>query len=308
MKQLLGWLALVRPLNLMMIALTPLALWLSLIVPLYEEPALTAEQLWWLGIAIALVAGGGNVVNDIADRTIDDLNDRPNPLLSQVSAAEAWGIYAALNLGAAAISIKLAVDVDWLPGLVMLPLAIGLLLAYAFYLKCQPLLGNLVVALLCAGVPGLVLVVEPALLAGLPDQPNAHALLAYTVFAFAGTLMRETVKDLQDQHGDGLAGCRTLAVRWPAARVRRLASAYGFVGLAAVAYIGVVYYRSELPSAALGWGFVWAFMAVALWNIDIPKPDLRHTYAFVSRQLKWTLALALLILVIYGRTSWTIAV
>ncbi len=305
MKQLLGWLALVRPLNLMLIALTPLALWLSLIVPLYSEPELTARQVWWLGVAIALVAAAGNVVNDIADRTIDELNERPNPLLKGVSLGEAWGVYLALNIAATALSVKLALEVGWLAGLLLLPITIGALLAYAFALKCQPVIGNLVVALLCAGVPGLILVVEPALLDGLPDQPNAHALMAYTVFAFAGTMMRELVKDLQDRHGDGLAGCRTLAVRWPARHVQRLANAWGFVALAAIAYTGFVYYRSEATMAAMGWGLVWVFMAVAIWNVDIPRPNLQNTYAFVSRQLKWTLALALLILVLYGRTSWT---
>lgn len=304
MKQLLGWFALVRPLNLMLIALTPLALWLSLIIPLYEEPELTARQVWWLGVAIAVVAGAGNVVNNIADRTIDDLNNRPNPLLGGVRVGEAWAIYAALNLGAAAISVKLATEVDWYAGLVMLPLAVGLLLAYAFWLKCQPVIGNVVVAVLCAGVPGLILVVEPGLLGGLPDHPNAHAMLAYVVFAFAGTMMRETIKDLQDVHGDGMAGCRTLAVRLPAARVQAFANAWGFVALAAISYIGFVYFRSESTMAAMGWGLVWLFMAVAIWNVDVPRPDLRNTYAFVSRQLKWTLALALLILVLYGRTSW----
>ncbi len=291
--------------NLMLIALTPLALWLSLVEPLFEDPQLTARQVLWLGIAVALVAGGGNIVNDIADRTIDDLNGRPNPLLGQVSVGEAWAIYSVLTLGAAALSVKLAVEVGWLEGLVLLPLAIGALLMYSFALKCQPLIGNILVALLCAGVPGILLVAEPALLHGLPDQPNAHAMLAYVVFAFAGTMMRETVKDLEDQHGDGMAGCRTLAVRWPAARVRTVAVVWGFLGLVAVAYIGFVYFRSEATMASLGWGLVWVFMAIAIWNIDIPRPDLRHAYAFVSRQLKWTLALALLVLVIYGRNTWT---
>ena len=304
MSRFLDWVALVRPLNLLLISVTPLAIWVSLILPLYTEAALTARQVWWLGVAVALVAGGGNVVNDIADRTIDELNGRSNPLLRGVTVGEAWGIYTALTLGAAALSLKLATEVGWLAGLLLLPLTVGLLLAYAFALKCVPVVGNLVVAGLCAAVPALVLLVEPALLAALPAEVNAHAMLAYTVFAFAGTMARETVKDLQDRDGDRLAGCRTLATEAPAPTVRRAALAWGALALAAVAYISAVYYRTDAGAAALGWLLVWGVLAVALWNVDTPRATPRETYAVVSRQLKWTLALALAVLVIYGRPSW----
>ena len=305
LTQLLGYLALLRPLNLMMISLTPLAIWLSLVLPLIGEPVLTAQQVFQLGIAIALVAGGGNIANDIADRTIDELNDRSNPLLSGVSVLEAWILWAVVSAAAVGLTLKLAIEVEWLAGAALLPVAILALLAYAFVLKCQPILGNVVVALLCAGVPGILLLVEPDILASLPRGLNAHAYLAYTLFAFSGTMTREIVKDLEDQSGDGLAGCKTLAVRWSERSVQRLALAWGFLSLAILAYIATIYYRGQELSATFGWIAVWAFMAVGVWQLGAARPTLRDGYAFVSRQLKWTLALALLMLVIYGRQVWT---
>ena len=306
MRRVLGWVALVRPLNLLLISVTPVAIWAALVLPLYPEPILTGQQVLRLGIAIALVAAGGNVVNDISDRTIDELNERRNPLLGAVTVAEAWTLYAALTLGAGALSLKLAVEVGWLGGLVMLPVAVGALLAYALDLKCRPVVGNLVVSLLCAGVPAILLLVEPSVLAGLPSELNAHVLLAYVVFAFAGTMCRETVKDLQDRGGDGQAGCRTLAVTWGPVRTRRYVLAWGGVGLAAVAYVASVYFRAGIMGAALGWGLVWGFLAVGLWNLDTPRESERDTYAVVSRQLKYTLALALVVLVVYGRHTWNL--
>ena len=299
--------ALVRPLNLLLISLTPLAIWVALIEPLYTEAELTARQVLWLGVAIALVAGGGNVVNDIADRTIDELNGRPNPLLRGVTVAEAWGIYAALTLSAVALSLKLATEVGWLGGLLLLPMSLGALLAYAFALKCVPVVGNLVVATLCAAVPTLVLLVEPALLSALPTELNAHVMIAYGVFAFAGTMARETVKDLEDVGGDRLAGCRTLATEAPQTTVRSVVLAWGALALAAVAYIAAVYFRTNVGGAAMGWGVVWGVLAAALWNVDSDRGEPRATFAAVSRQLKWTLALALAVLIIYGRPSWNLA-
>lgn len=306
MRRAAGWLALVRPVNLLLISFTPLAIWVSLVLPLYGEPVLTARQVLLLGVAIALVAGGGNVVNDIADRTIDGLNGRRNPLLGTVTVGEAWGIYAALTLGAVALSLKLATEVGWPRGLLMLPVAVGTLLGYAFVLKCRPVVGNLAVALLCAAVPAIVLLVEPALLAALPGEVNAHAMLGYTAFAFAGTMARETVKDLQDRYGDREAGCGTLAARWPVARTQKVAWAWGGLALAAVAYVAAVYWRTGLPWAALGWGLIGGSLAVALWNVDAVRASERETYAVVSRQLKYTLVFALVVLVVYGRPTWNL--
>ena len=307
LNRVLDWLALLRPLNILLISVTPLAIWASLVAPLYGDTVLTARQVLYLGVAIALVAAGGNVVNDIADRTIDELNGRPNPLLRGVSVAEAWGLYVVTVLASGALSLKLAQDVGWLAGLALFPAAVGALLAYAFVLKCKPLAGNLVVAGLCAAVPAIVLLVETALLAGLPTELNAHVILAYIGFAFAGTMARETVKDLEDREGDRLAGCATLAVRWPEARTRRLALAWGGLALAAVVYIAVVYFRANVGGAGVGWSLVAGFLAVGLWNVDVVRDSPRHTYAIVSRQLKYTLALALVVLVIYGRPSWNLA-
>ena len=307
MRRLLGWLALVRPLNVLLISVTPLAIWAALVAPLYGETALTSRQVLDLGIAIALVAAGGNVVNDIADRTIDALNGRANPLLRGVSVGEAWGVYGALVLAAGALSLKLAQDVQWLAGLTLFPLAVVALLAYAFELKCRPVVGNLVVAFLCAGVPALLLLVETALLAGLPSELNAHVMLAYIVFAFAGTMARETVKDLHDREGDRLAGCGTLAVRWPEARTRRLVLAWGGLALAAVVYVAAVYFRADAGAAGVGWSLVAGFLAVGLWNVDAVRDSPRQTYAVVARQLKYTLALALVVLVIYGRPTWNLS-
>lgn len=307
MKRAAGWLALLRPINLLLIGLTPLALWVSLIVPLYAPPVLTARQVLWLGVAMALVAGGGNVVNDIADRTVDQLNDRANPLLTGVGLGEAWGLYAALTIAASALSLKLATETGWLSGLLFLPLAVGSLLAYAFVFKCRPVVGNLVVASLCAGVPALLLLVEPALLSALPQEVNAHAMLAYVVFAFAGTMARETVKDLEDRGGDRLAGCETLAVRWPVAHTKTFALAWGGLALAAVTYVAVVYGRTGVGAPTLGWALVGGSLAVSLWNIDSERDSERATYAVVSRQLKYTLAFALVVLIVYGRPSWDLA-
>ena len=53
-----AWLSLLRPMNLVLLAVTPLALWASLVMPLQETPALTARQVLMLGGAIAAHSWG----------------------------------------------------------------------------------------------------------------------------------------------------------------------------------------------------------------------------------------------------------
>ena len=300
-----AWFALLRPFNLVLVALTPFALWVALVHPVagapQVEPVLTPLQVLWLGIAIALVAGAGNVVNDISDRTIDELNGRPNPLLAGVPVGGAWALYVGLNLVALGISYALARETDRLWALLAWPAAVGLLLVYSLALKCVPLLGNAAVALLCAAVPGFLLVAEPSLLDALPGAATSHALLAYCLFAFAGTMARELVKDLQDREGDRQAGCRTLAVRWPQGRLHELILGFGFVSLVAVGYLAAVYYRASAPVAAVAWLSVWACLALTLLGIRSTRGTEVSDYGRVSRHLKWTIALALLVLMVYGR-------
>jgi 4-hydroxybenzoate polyprenyltransferase len=47
-------------------------------------------------------------------------------------------------------------------------------------------------------------------------------LLAYTIFAFLSTLVRELVKDLEDMEGDALQGCQTLAIQKGATFVKKI--------------------------------------------------------------------------------------
>ena len=207
-------------------------------------------------------------------------------------------------MAGAAVSLKLAQEANEWWALLLLPIAMLLLLSYSLYLKCTPLLGNVVVALLCAGVPGLLLYAEPVIIKTLPYATGSQALVAYTVFAFAGTLTRELVKDLEDRRGDELAGCGTLAVRWPQLRLHVLVWTAGFIALVSVAHIGFMYWQAEVQQAALAWAIVWAALAMTIANINLRKPQHTTIYTSVSRHLKWTLALALLMLIYFGRENW----
>ena len=289
---------LVRPVNVVLIALTVPALWSVFVQPLPVLHELDIGSALLLGLALALVAAGGNVVNDIADRTIDRLNERPNPLNAGLPVGWAWWAYLATLIGAAAITVHLAHELTAWSRVLLLPLACAGLAAYAFRLKCVPLLGNLTVATFCAGVPGILFLAEPTLLGGYLDTVQTHSLLAYVVLAFAATLGRELIKDLEDREGDRAAGCRPLAVTRPEGQVVWAARGSLYVSLAAVAYLATLWYIDGALVPALSFAALWLLMASV--TAGLRDAQAKSVYSGVSQYLKLAIAFGLLLLIFAG--------
>ena len=297
MRGLGAWLRLLRPLNLVLIAVTPPALWATLVRPLPTSPQLTFTEIALVGLAVSLVAAGGNVVNDIADRTIDALNGRPNPLNGSLSLPVAWATYAAITLGAVLLTWQLAVDLDRAASAVLLPLAVLALLGYAFALKCTPWLGNLTVAGFCAGVPGIVVLAEPTVVAE-SQSLLSQSLFAYVGFAFFGTWARELVKDLEDRAGDAAAGCRPLAVRWGPGPTTRVVAVAMFGALCVVAWLAATWGLAGEWVGALSWAGLWALLSAILWQVDVGGEA--TDYTATSRYLKLAIVFGLAFLLLGG--------
>jgi 4-hydroxybenzoate polyprenyltransferase len=117
-------------------------------------------------------------------------------------------------------SIYLAFDTDNIEWLFLYPLAVLFLVFYSTHLKKVPLFGNIVVALFCSGVTGVIWIAEmetiQSVTTTLPllGSKIKTVLIWYMIFAFLATLFREIVKDLQDMEGDLLGNCRTVPISW----------------------------------------------------------------------------------------------
>jgi geranylgeranylglycerol-phosphate geranylgeranyltransferase len=150
-------------------------------------------------LAAALIAGGGNAINDYFDLKIDKVNrpDRPLPrgALSLGEARKLWiatsacGLVLSLLLGIWAILIAIV----WVGGLY----------GYSRYLKRTVIAGNIAVALMTA-----LAFPFGAVVAGRPELGYYPAL-----FAFLANLARELLKDVEDVDGDATVGAETLPVK-----------------------------------------------------------------------------------------------
>lgn len=148
---------------------------------------------------MAALVAGGNADNDVQDLAIDSVNrpDRPLP-----SGAIRPATARTAALGFYAMGTACAGQVSWRHGLLALGMVLWLLL-YNRRLKALPLWGNLSVACLCALAP---------VFCEWPAWPKATAAAA--AFAFAATLGRELLKDIEDMPGDKKAGLRTAPLLW----------------------------------------------------------------------------------------------
>jgi 4-hydroxybenzoate polyprenyltransferase len=166
-----------------------------------------------------LVTSSGYIINDIYDIETDRINKPDKRIIDvHLSLSSAWKIYFSMILTGALISFYLAVQRNDLFYWFIYPAAVFLLFGYSRWFKGIPYLGNILVSLFCAAVPGIFFLSEASVLKELKIRdltsflPLHNLLLAYVLFAFLTNLYREIVKDLQDETGDKLTNIHTAAV------------------------------------------------------------------------------------------------
>lgn len=164
-----------------------------------------------IGITVGSLAIG-NVYNDIRDVDIDLTNkyDKTYIREDRVSPSEAKGFLAILCVALASVSLYCTFILSAWMHFGMLLLAILALYIYSKTLKSTPLIGNIVVAILSAGVGGIIFWMEHPVISSIPATVNL--LLNFVLISFFLTLYREIIKDIEDIEGDRNQGCRTLPV------------------------------------------------------------------------------------------------
>jgi geranylgeranylglycerol-phosphate geranylgeranyltransferase len=173
-----------------------------------------STNIFFASLAAMMMTGFANVTNDLADLSVDLINEPDRPLPSgtvKVSTAKVFSvILLTLGLAFALITEKL---LNLLLALVALISATG----YNFYLKRTGLLGNTVVSLLVA-LPFLYG-------AALYSEQLGVTLVVLLLTAFLANLGREVQKGVVDVEGDVTRGIRTVAGRYGVEAARKLASA-----------------------------------------------------------------------------------
>lgn len=189
MRKIVDYIILTRPVN-CLIAL--ISVWGGAIAAsdIYFSSRIIAASL-----SAAMIAGFGNIVNDLHDIEIDRINKQSRPLASAAITPKGGTV---LAIVLAIIGVALSPAVHIFAPLLALP-AVILLLIYTPLLKGTYYFGNLVIALLSslAFVFGGLAV----------DRPLGAWILI--IFAFLLHFGREIIKDIHDREADLAAGLKT---------------------------------------------------------------------------------------------------
>jgi 4-hydroxybenzoate polyprenyltransferase len=214
---------LIRLPNLIIVAVTQGLIYYQLLHKTFRNFSLSGTfnffDFFLFAVATILITATGYIINDIYDIETDRVN-KPDKRIIQVHLSEsnAWKIYFSMIITGALISLYLAIQRDDLLYWFIYPLAVFLLYGYSRWFKGIPYLGNIIVSLFCAAVPGIFFLSEASILKELKIRDLSsfltlqELLLSYVIFAFLTNLYREIVKDLQDEAGDKLANINTAAV------------------------------------------------------------------------------------------------
>ncbi len=224
-------LRLIRPLNLIIIALTMYGLgW-------YFDPMegcsctyiVTGWPFFWLVFSTVLIAAGGNIINDYFDVRADRIN-KPHRLIitRHIKKRTAIMLHWTINFFAFSIALYLSWIMDSFWYLFIHLFSINVLWFYSMYFKRRFLTGNILIAALTALVPFLVgiffyqhnlanaewyrMELFPFNLEGTSPKIILYISAGLAIFAFLLNLAREVVKDMEDVEGDKELRANTLPI------------------------------------------------------------------------------------------------
>jgi len=273
--KLLGMLRLFRLPNLLLIFLGQvLVIWKF---PVSSESLDLFRQapVWFLLLATQAAAAAGYILNDYHDVKIDSVNKPGRVVVGRlVTRRKALFAYGILNISA----LLFGFAAGRLPGLLVF-LCCFFLWLYSARLKCVPLAGNLVVALLVA-----VSIFLPSVLFRADNQ----LLFYFCQFAFFSNLIRELVKDLEDMRGDAQHACRTFPIAFGIPASRRIINTCGALLLCGL--IGL------LPNHPFAGGFLLLMVSLPFgyFFFHLQKADKKLDFHRLSRILKWAMLAGML--------------
>lgn len=275
--------------NLLMIAVIQIIVWFRLTD--HQQSVLSVADLMLLCLITIVLGAGGYVINDLYDIHNDRIN-KPEKWIAgnMLTTRQVNLLYMLLNIAGGLLAVPLAFRLQLGPYLLLYLLAIGGLWLYSYTLKCRPYIGNIWVALFCAGVVAVVAVPD-IVHSGLRHIKSAY--FQYILFAFIATWYREIIKDIEDVDGDTQAGCQTLVVRYGRSTGRRVAIAIG-----AALVISILWWIWQVESVLTRLLLVGITLAVLNTGIRVWKANEAKQFHYISNWVKWIMLVATLVLLL----------
>ena len=291
-----AFMGLIRWPNLLMMSSALLLIRFGFFVPLDIPVVLDHFHFILLVFSTACIGAAGYVVNDLYDIDNDRVNKPDRMRIGTIFSEQfGWNAFIAFFLIGGGLGWYLGQHIGKpLYGAINLITGFWLYL-YAADFKGRPLLGNIMISFLSAGVLTYPLFFDvlPRLPISAydPGRPALLILSVYFCFAFVISLVREIVKDMEDVQGDRKTGLHTIPLVWGMGTARVISI-----------FLTTVLLLAFITAAILGWTddmrtSIYVLSALAtpclLALLALFKAKERQQFHRVSFLLKMTMAAAI---------------
>ena len=255
--------------------------------------ALTDTQYVLLIVSTVLIAAAAYINNDLNDLRADKINKPEKQVIGKLISVKAANyLYRIMNVISIAIGFYLAsVMGNVFLGLIHVVIISGLIF-YNIYYKRQVLIGNLMISVFSAAVIGILLLYEPQLffienaLDELAKEFLLYILFALMIFSFVVSMMREVVKDLEDETGDRAAGYKTLPIVLGTKSAKIILYIFTAMLLVLLAYATFVVFETELYQLAIYIGLL-LILPTCYFLYLLIKGGNKQSYSMLSILLKF---------------------
>ncbi|MEM6841914.1 MAG: geranylgeranylglycerol-phosphate geranylgeranyltransferase [Bacteroidota bacterium] len=264
-----GFAKLTRVHNLLFLALTQYFVAYFLVDVHHGEWAyLTDVRLFLLIFSTVCIAAAGYMINDYYDVKIDLIN-KPHRVVVGTTLKRRYVMAGHVVLSLFGIFIGFLLS--WEVGAIHC-LSVFLLWLHSNRLKRIPFVGNFMVAALSGLAVAMV---------GIYYYEHKFLVFTYAVFAFAISLVREIVKDMEDIPGDQTYGCRTLPVAWGIHRTKIL------LYILSAIFIFLLFFLSErLGNQTLMNYFLLLVIPITFFITRLVRADTRREFTWLNNFCK----------------------
>lgn len=315
MKLLYHVLQLIRYKNLAIIIATMFVIRYGLLLPMLQhdyailqvdlELQLSFFNFIMLVLATVCLSASGYIINDYFDVNADMMNKPDKVIMGKyIHRRFAMFLHWAFNIIGIVCGGIVSFAIGFPHFVMIFVFVAGLLWFYSTSFSKEPLLGNVIIAILVGLVPLIVAIYELLPL----NFMYKHILnnmyvsfegmlfwsLGYSLFAFLLTLIREMVKDIEDLEGDAAYGRNTLPIAFGISTAKYITASIFVVTIGALVFVLFAYLHTGYAQLYMAIGILLPLVVTLILFLISSSAQAYHR---VSSYLKIIMLLGLLYVV-----------
>lgn len=302
----MDFLNLIRYKNLLIILLTIVLTKYALINTITPSSYIANFNFFLFVISILLITASGNLINDIFDIEADLINKPKKTIVSKrIPVSIAWKYYWILSVLGLLLAVYSLYNLNSLKYIFIHLFSWVLLFLYTKFFKPIAILGNVLIAILCALTILYTYIIHLNVI-NTNEKFNYflfYLVSFYTYFALLTTLIREIIKDIIDIKGDNKVNVKTLPIvlgRDRAKNITIIVTIFLLVTLI-TAYIFVIPFISLLV-------YFQIFITIPLlyFLYKLLKASSKKEYVFLSAFIKVIMLMGILSMLLFTNNFYKV--